>query len=333
MYRTGIACATLIGLLLTSSGAALAQSWGQYKQEAIQAESAGNFALALEYWQKALSECDSGGPRSAQCIAGLARGQSALSKNSEAESNYKKLVELIPSGVSLDEDSRKAITEYLAFLRKIGKESEAVEQEKKYCIGAASEVVPAPAASTSKRSAADSADSDAAMRTAQLNTLFNSGLDQLSKKQYTPAEKTLKEALVVAENLKNVSSVNLILAKLVLLGSEQKRFDICEAYAAKIASLVRQQRGPGSVEYARALSAHAGWLRKLNRKQEAMAEEARAEVISASANSSTGSGGAPLQTVPTGVDVSGTKGGSMHSRARAAQSGFNDVTNKMLEQN
>lgn len=336
MYRTGIACAISLCLLLTSAGAALAQSWGQYKQEAVQAESAGNFALALEYWQKALGACDPGGPRSVQCIAGIARGQSALSKNSEAESSYKKLVELIPAGSSLNEDSRGAIAEYLAFLRKTGKASEAAEQEKNYGVGAAVVVPSSTAAASSPRKPAGESTNGAAdkvsAQSAQLNTLYKSGLDQLGKKQYAPAEKSLKEALVIAESLKDASSINLVLEKLVLLGAEQKRFDICEVYTAKIASVQRQQRGPGSVEYARALSIHAGWLRKLNRKQEAMAEEARAEAISVSANL-TGGGGAQSQGSTGGVDVSGTKGGSLRDRARAAQSGFNDQTNKMLEQN
>lgn len=334
MCRTLIACALAMCLLLTSAGAALAQSWGQYKQEAVQAESAGNFVLALQYWQQALDACDPGGPRSAQCIAGLARGQSALSKHSEAESNYKKLLELIPAGGSLDEDSRKAITEYLAFLRKTGKESEAAEQEKKYGIGAAAAVAP-PAAvvsSPGKPASSESTNGELGKLSAQLNAAYKSGLDQLGKKQYAAAEKSLREALVIAESLKDASAISLVLAKLVAQGAEQKRFDICEVYTAKLASLVRQQHGPASVEYARALSTHAGWLRKLNRKQEAMDEEARAEAI-AVRTSAAGGSGAQSQGLPSGVDVSGTKGGSIHSRARAAQSGFNDLTNKMLEQN
>lgn len=329
MYRSELVCTLAFCLMLTSASSVCAQSWGQYKQAAVQAESDRDFTAAQEYWQKALDESEPGGPRYAQCLAGLARNQDAMNKQSDADVNYKKLVELIPAGGNLDSDSRTAIKEYIAFLRKAGKEAEAAEQEKKYGLGVPTEATQAPATASSKKSTTEGHIGADGKLAEQLATLVRSGADQLSKRQFAPAERALKEALIIAENLKDFPNTKFILSKLIFLASEQKQFGICEEHSARMVILERQHSGAKSGDYAQALSAHAGWLRKLNRRQEAMAEEAKAESILVNSDLA-GSGTA--QTSPGGVDVSGTKGGSIYSRSRAAQSGFTDRVNKLLEQ-
>ena len=119
------------------------------------------------------------------------------------------------------------------------------------------------------------------------------------------------------------------LDKLINLYSIQNKYVLAEPYFKQSLVLISKSRGSGSKEYAHALMRHGQLLRKLNRKDEAMDEEEKAENILAKFISSpdSGSGGSAQQEAN---DPSATRRGSIYQRARAAQSGFTDAANQAI---
>lgn len=326
---------------------AMAQSWGQFKQEALNAESNKDYSTAADFWNKALDGCEPGGPRGRQSLAGLARCLSELGRTDQANGMYNKMLESIPAGSKLDAESVSAINEYVLFLRKLGRQNDADEAIKKYGLsaqqigdlranpasGAAPSLSNAPATPASTAASSAAADATASQeQIAQFRSLVRLSDDQLGQKKFAAAEKSLKDALAIADGKNDKEAALLVLAKLISACSAQSKFDACDVYANRMSALIKVTRGPNSMDYAQALAARAAWLRRLNRKQEAMAEESKAEAIMVRADDTPAGGANSTSSRANGVDTSGTKHGSIHSRARSAQTGYTDRINNLLEQ-
>ena len=66
---------------------AIAQSFGQLKSAAIEAQSAKRYEEADNFWRKAMESCqDKSGPRYIQSLGGLAKSLTEQGKTAEAES-------------------------------------------------------------------------------------------------------------------------------------------------------------------------------------------------------------------------------------------------------
>ncbi len=314
-----------------------AQSWGQFKEAAVQAQSERKYGEAEDFWQKAVNASEGVGARHIQSLAGLARCYAAQENTAATDATYKKVLSLVSPGDKLGDDARIALTEYCGFLRNQNRESEATDLEKKFDFssksdnGAIAESAPAPPAIIPVRKPAPMAKPVGVDDSEKWQTLFKAGIDQQNQKHMAAAEKTFKDALVFAEKQnQNPAFLSQTLARLIGVCSAQGKVADCELYSRQYLGVVRQISGPISVEFAEALGSHAKWLRRLDKKAEAMAEEAKGEAIMAKAQpAANGSGG---YVSPAAVDVSGTKGGSIYSRARSLQGGFTGRINDMLKE-
>lgn len=335
------------GALLCSALArpAAAQSWAQFKEAATQAQSEKRFPEAEDFWQKAVTASEGVGVRQVQALAGLARCFGTQDKATEAGDTYKKLLGLVAPGDRLSDDARSALVEYSCFLKKHNREAEASELETKYGFSAkdapvdqatASPVAPAPSASVTSSSTAKTppAVSPSVQAYEKWYALYKTGAEQQRQKQIAVAEKSFREALGYAEKQKeNPACAIQTLTALVVVCSAQGKTSDCEIFAGKKVAAVKQTAGGASVDFAQALADHATWLRKLNRKPEAMAEEAKAEEIMAkNATVPPGGSGGRGTAAPGAVDVSGTKGGSIYSRARSLQGGYVNRINDLLNE-
>lgn len=307
---------------------AQAQSWGQLKEAAGDAQSKRDFAAAEGYWRKALAAAGSAGPSYIQSLAGLARTFADADKASDAEATYKKILELSASDSGSD-DIKNALQDYSAFLKKQKRESEAAEIESKFSLTKKAE----PAAAIPLVKADPGADQKAAFAkdSETWNTLYKNGSEELNQKNYAKAEKSLKDALAIAEKYNNASMSQMVLVKLEAAALAQNKNAEGEDYSLRLVAAIRQLKGPTSADFAQALMNHGSWLRKLNRKPEAINEERKAEAINLKYNQREELGGAGNSTAAyQGVDVSGTKGGSVRQRAKSAQKGFGGMINDMV---
>ena len=306
-----------------------AQSWGQLKEAAAEASGKKDFSGAEQYWKKSLEVAGSSGARYVQSVAGLAKMYADSGKPEQAEELYKKL-EAAANPASLGDDERSALMDYAQFLKQKGSAEQSLALEKKFSLGAKVEPVANISAPPSAGSSA--ADAKAAIQKdyANWSSAFKSGSEAMEQKNFVQAEKLLKEALPIAEKYSESSSMaSTTLAKLEELCAAQGKNADGESYAMRKVAAVRMTKGPMSKEFAQALMAHAGWLRKLNRKAEAISEEGKAESILAHISPRNTAGAASTGYAPTGIDASGARGGSIYSRAKAVQ-GFGGMLNNML---
>lgn len=311
------------------------QSWGQLKGQAIEAQSARNYAEAAGFWKKALDACENTtGPRYVQSIAGLARSYADLEKNKEAEDCYKEILELSGSP-PVSDDLKTALIDYAAFLRKLKKEAEASEIETKFSLvpttPAKAETVEKPA----YRPPAPDAKIEKANALKNFQTLIAGGAKEAARKNYLQAEQLFKQSLQSAEKQNDLKLKAEALNKLISLCFSENKPALAEPYYLQSLSVTRAENGNNSREYAHALLDYGQFLRKLNRKPEALAQEAKAEQILAKLTES----GPPASAATTQIgqpqtfDRSVTRRGSVSSRARAVQKGMNtdDATKQMID--
>ena len=314
---------------LAYANTALAQSWGQFKSAAQQAESEKKFDEALGYWQKAMDLCpEKNGPRYKQSLSAYAYCLEQAGKTSEAESCYKNFSELCQAA-SLDDDARIALSRYAEFLRRNAKEGEAKELEKRFDLLKQSSRVK-PEAEAEKTDTASASGKTGDLKAWQ--ALINEGASEAARKHYEVAETKFRAALDLAEKLENNRrAISESLSKLITLYYAQNNFAKAEPYYAKSLNLCRSSSGAESKDYAESLRGHAAILRKLNRKQEAMAEEGQADRIMAKYEKYT-SGGSETQGSRHGADPAATRSGSVLQRAGAARQGFDNPATQLLNE-
>lgn len=305
--------------------AVYAQGWGQLKSAANEAQAAMKFDEANDYWNKALNLCeDKTGPRYIQSLAGLAACQAEQGKLSEAEGNYKKIAELAKND-HFPEDGKAALEEYACFLRKQKREGEASDLESKYSLLAKDNT------NSSKPNSNSSVDvkSERELELKNWQSLITQADKEMGLKHYAQSEQLCKQALAIAEKLgDNTRVMSETLSKLILLCYSQNNFAAADPYYLRSMDLTRKTSGSGSKNYANALNGHGQLLRKLNRKTEAMSEEAKADAILAKFNRTCGGSSGP--GYQGGNDPSGTRRGSVMQRAQSAQRGFDGPLNQMI---
>ena len=318
-----------------------AQSWGQLKDAAQEAQGKKDYAVAAESWNRALEASGGSGARYTMSLAGLAKCYSEANKFAEAEATYKKIAESSTSA-SISDEGRQALRDYSNWLKKENREADATALDSKFVLNATPALPPA-ASSSASSSSVNGKDANAKQAFQQdfaaWETLFKNGSVELAKKNYPAADKLLKEALLIAEKYGNTQSMSSsTLASLDASSFAQGKNTEGEDYSLRMVAAVRLTKGPLSSEFAKALNNHAVWLRRLNRKAEAMAEERKADAIVAklrpSSEPATGASNVGYITPGTsGPDPSATRSGGLRNRARAAQSGFtgrvNDMVNSM----
>jgi tetratricopeptide (TPR) repeat protein len=317
----------LLAALFLAALPVSAQSWGQLKSQAQEAQAAGSYGEAVQFWLQAVSACDNTtGPRYIQSMSGLAGAYAGNQQYADAEACYKKIVELAASG-NLSDECKSALADYVSVLHKEKKETEAAELEAKYSLQTK------PLGQAEEAAAAKTARADqTAERTNVLNnwqTLVDSGAKGLAEKHYSVAEQHFKQALAAAETAGGNSKLKSVsLGRLINLYLAQGKYAQAEPYYRASLELTGKSSGMGSKDYAHALMNYGQLLRKLDRKQEAMVLEAKAERILYGSGSGSQPAGSSAGT--QSVDTSLTRRGSLYQRARAAQSGFNDATNQAI---
>lgn len=325
-----------VGLLLMSSTVflaqpLLAQSWGQLKEAAVDASSKKDFAGAEQYWKKSLEISGGTGARYLQSSAGLAKLYAESGKPEQAQALYKKIESAAVVG-SLSDDERSALSDYAQFLKQNNGAEQAAELEKKFSLAQAK--VEAQGSAVQNASAPSNAKSDpkaaAQMDQAAWSESFKSATDAIAQKNYAQAEKLLKEALQIAEKYESSAMASNTLSKLEEVCAAQGKNAEGESYSMRKVAAVRMTKGPMTKDFAHALMEHAGWLRKLNRKTEAISEEGKAESILAHISPKQVVGGTS-SAAPAGIDASGTKSGGIYSRVRAVQ-GLSGQVNSIINQ-
>jgi tetratricopeptide (TPR) repeat protein len=312
MHRKLSLVAGTLSIIFTCSSAH-AQSWGQLKSAACEAEAANKLDDAVSYWNKALEACSPDIPaRYVQSLAGLAQCYVRQNKNAEAEELYKKILSMSKEGALTDEH-KAALTQYTDFLKKQNKESEAASLEKKFALTQDS----ANKENTKASIPAASANTNDDLK--QWQSLVNSASKEASLKHYVQAEKLYQDALALSEKMPGaVKQHSETLSRLISLYYAQEKFAEAEPHYIKSMGLTKRSSGAESAEYANALRNHGALLRRLNRKNEAMAEEAKADAIMYKQRAGSSSSGNSAGLSSGAVDSSGTRGGSIYSRAGAA---------------
>jgi tetratricopeptide (TPR) repeat protein len=322
----------LMSTAVVFSHPTFAQSWGQLKEAAVDASSKKDFAGAEQYWKKSLEVSGASGPRYVQSVAGLAKLYADSNRPEQAHELYKK-IESVASASNLSDAERSALTDYAQFLKQKGSADQAAELEKKFSLAevkndASSASTVSTAASSSSSSGADpkaAAQKDSSTWSAG----FKSASEAFSQKNYSQAEKLLKEILPLAEKYSSSTMAVSTLSLLEDISSAQGKTADGESYAMRKVAAVRAAKGPMTKEFAQALMSHAGWLRKLNRKSEAIAEEGKAESILAHITPMQNVGGGSTSAAPTAIDASGARSGGIYSRAKAVQ-GFGGQLNNII---
>lgn len=307
---------TSILSIVSSCSAVQAQSWGQLKSAATEAEAANKLDEAVSYWNKALESCSPDIPaRYVQSLAGLAHCYAQQNKIAEAENLYKKILSMSKEGALTDEH-KAALAQYCEFLKKQKRESEAANLESKFALLHEAEAKTESSSTSASTNVKNPADEDLK----KWQSLLNNGAKDAAQKNYAQAEKQYQEALSIAEKLANpIKAVSETLSRLISLYYSQEKYAQAEPYYVRSMALTKKSSGAESEEYAQALRNHGALLRRLNRKNEAMAEESKADLISYKRNASTG-GSAQSAGNSGAADFSGTRGGSIYSRAGAIRS-------------
>lgn len=307
--------------LLFFTQSATAQSFGQLKSAAIEAQAAKRYSEADSFWQKAIDSCqDKSGPRYLQGLGGLAKSLSEQGKFAEAEVLYKKILELTKAETTSNE-TKLLLKDYATMLRSNNRAEEADKLEKDYSLAS----LDTPAVkTTSTEDMLAAAKKEAQEKKAKIVQDLQSALSQAQKeannKQFTLAEASGQRALKFAEDSAEPSYAIPALKILAHIYDAQNKLTQAESMARRCADLSKTKYGTVSKAYADTLNFHAELLRKMNRRSEAIAEEGRVDEIksklsSGSSGSSTASGGAPDNSAA----IAGTRGGSLYKRAGAAQ--------------
>lgn len=330
--RLGFASLILLSAFLNIAQPAYAQSWGQLKDAAAEAQGKKDFATAESLWKKSLELAGATGPRNELSQAGLAKLYMENGKAADAETIYEKLGASFSAG-SLTDDQRNILADYSQLLKQKGSTEKIAELEKKFG-GLDKKVESTAAGATGSASlAADSAPQEGSKQAFQRDyaiwtSKYKNACDLLAQKNYAQADKILRECLPFTEKYSNAAAMTSnTLARLEEICLAQGKNADGEAFSLQKVGAVRQANGLYSREFARSLMDHANWLRKLNRRPEAMAEERKAEAIMAKI-SPQNAVGESSQSQAT-IDASGTRGGSIYSRARAAQ-GLGGAINNMI---
>lgn len=312
------------------SNPTFAQSWGQLKEAAVDASSKKDFAAAEQFWKKSLEVSGGSGPRYVQSIAGLAKLYVDSNKSDEAQELYKK-IESGASASSLNDDERSALTDYAQLLKQKGSADQAAELEKKFSLTAVKK--DESAASVASASATSSAGAEpksvAQKDSATWSAGFKSASEAFAQKNYAQAEKLLKEILPIAEKPGASSMAISTLSMLEDISRAQGKTADGESYSIRKVAAVRMAKGPMTKDFAQALMSHATWLRKLNRKPEAIAEEGKAEAILSRITPIQNAAGGSSSAASTAIDASGARSGGIYSRAKAVQ-GFGGQLNSII---
>jgi len=315
-------------LLQTAAGA---QSWGQLKSLASEAEAAKKYTEAADYWQKALASCESaGGPRYIQSAAGLAQTYVEQDKQAEAEELYKKILAVLKPDSASDE-GKDALRDYAALMKKLNRPGEASELETKFAL-LAPKVEPPPSAEKQAYEQRLAAKAAKEKELADWQTLIKSANADQAQKHYPEAEQELKKALEIADKQgQNYKLLGDTLNKLIQLYFAQDKFALAEPFYQRSVTVTRLGSGANSKEYALALTGHGQVLRKLNRRAEAIAEEGKADRIMASLSTPGGSTGGTASGAysSNSAAAAGTRSGTLLNRAKAAR-GINDATNDAI---
>ncbi len=330
----------LSSLLLMQS--ANAQSWGQFRAEAVKAESGKDYDQAKSCWQKALDSCKSeNDPRYLLSLSGMANCLAQSGNLSEAETTYKKFLALVQAG-DLNQDSKDAVAKYAELLEKMNREKDALALRAKYSLTKEQQDVSESQEAKDELKSAKDAKAEAALALEKMKTKwksdFDSGLKEMQLKHYPAAEAAFNKALASAESAKNDEQASAAMShetmgKLIELLFAQNKYAQAEPLYLKSLSLTAKISGSQSKEYGNALVSYGLLLRKLNRKREAIAREAQGDKILANYHYHGSSGAAASQTSSEGSsDPAATRSGSLYKRAGAAQRGFNDTVNQLLNQ-
>lgn len=330
-FKISVAFLLLLSSAVVLSHPAFAQSWGQLKEAAIDASSKKDFAGAEQYWKKSLEVSGGSGPRYVQSIAGLAKLYVDSDKSDQAQELYKK-IEGGASASSLSDDERSALTVYAQLLKQKGSADQAAELEKKFSLTAVkkNEGSDSTAESSSPASSLGADPKTAAQNdSATWSAGYKSASEAFAQKNYAQAEKLLKEILPIAEKPGASSMAIGTLSMLEDISRAQGKTADGESYSIRKVAAVRMAKGPMTKEFAQALMSHATWLRKLNRKPEAIAEEGKAEAILSRITPIQNAAGGSSSAASTAIDASGARSGGIYSRAKAVQ-GFGGQLNNII---
>lgn len=325
---------TMRAIILTCSSVLLlqaqasAQSFGQLKSAAMEAQSAKRYDEADRFWQKAMDSCqDKSGPRYIQSMGGLAKSLTEQGKTAEAETLYKAVLES-SKPESSTEDLRAVLKDYATLLRQLKRTDDASKLENDYTLAndaasKAKEPSQEELAAAAKKEAQEKRTK--MLQEAQQN--LADGNRELNGKQLTLAEQSGQKALKLAEEAGEASYTIPALKLLTLVYDAENKTAQAEAVAKRCAEMNKSKYGTVSRQYADALNSHAEILRKLNRKTEAIAEEGRVDDIKSKLNaSSSGSAqGGNAAGVDNSAAIAGTRGGSLYKRAGSAQNINNSV--------
>jgi len=306
---------------------AIAQSFGQLKSAAIEAQSAKRYEEADNFWRKAMESCqDKSGPRYIQSLGGLAKSLTEQGKTAEAESLYKIVLEN-SKPESSTEDLRLVLKDYASLLRLAKRTEDANKLEKDYSLANdESNKIKEPSQEELAANAKKEAQEKRIKLLQEAQQALADGNRGLNGKQLTLAEQSGQKALKLAEEAGEASYTIPALKLLTLVYDAQNKTAQAEAMAKRCAEMNKTKYGTVSRQYADALNSHAEILRKLNRRTEAIAEEGRVDDIKSKLNASSS---ASSQGSSAGVDnsaaIAGTKGGSLYKRAGAAQNINNSV--------
>lgn len=362
--RSSHLVALMLGLCFASSwnAPALAQSWGQFKQEALAAVDQGNLVEAERYWASALELCiDKGNrdPRFCASVRGLAGVYRNRGKTSEAAALYKRV---IPDPATFSpgcDELNECATAYAAFLKEQNDSTAANVLEQRLNGTATS---PSSAASTPASSGAQpvtggagtpavpsattvNAGAGAASSPKQIQDKIQSDLSawtqnsaagklQLRQKKYALAEQSFRKCLASLASMQ-AADPRILQTFSGLTDALQAQGRIAEADQVHHASLqwIKRYRGAINQDYMTALTRHGKLLRLLNRREQAMAEENRAEKIQYAIANATRDADA-FAPIVSQMDVSSasslikgtgtmfTDGGAMGSFGSASGGGF-----------
>lgn len=322
-FRLSLYLASVCSCLLFVHPAG-AQSWGQYKQLACEAAKENHQMEAQEMWQKALAVARNDAPGSSryvQSVIGLAQAYCDDNKFEQAEPLFKELVEMKERGISA-EGLDSGLSVYADKLQSLGRAEEAARLREKLT-------------GELREKPVFAADPSAGIR-----LLIRQGDQEFAANHIAKAEQCWQQALSRArEQDSDGEPVAECLNKLIKLYYSRHRYDLAEPYYRASLDIIARKKGKQSLPYLDSVMGHAQLLRILNRKSEAMTEEAKAERTAdlagyieptcgsgsggGSAGASTGSGGGGFfsYTPPPAITTPRSSSGAGYSYNKGREFG------------
>jgi hypothetical protein len=259
-----IACSVLL-----TQAPAVAQSWSQFKQAGM--------------WQQAWDVVKrSGGsdPRYYETLRGLTTVYIEEGRLADAEALLKPLASLPPETLQADENAWLCLSEYAKLLDKQGRADDATKMKallpaRKFTLSAQAEgAVVENATSLSFGTKAAAADAD----TNDLNGFLERGKKALAAQKYQMADRELRQALALAADAPATLRIS-ILNQLITIAYQMHDLGSAEQFWRQVLPLAEKHYGANDRNFAISLFNYGALLRKMNRRQDAMKYEYKADLI------------------------------------------------------